>query len=109
MINSFFISGEVKRIDVSEARDNKPASAVLLVQYGVTRESTGGKVEFVNAVQIRVPSYKYPKIADKLKEGQQLQITGKLQGVYKNMVGGGYFTTELVADKIDIIKSADAS
>lgn len=101
MIHAFFLVGEIKKIQVAEPKDpKKNASAVLLVQYGVTRESTGGQVEFVNAVMIRVPSYKYPQIKDKLKVGKKVQINGHLQGVFKSMMDEGYFTTELVADRV---------
>lgn len=101
MIHAFFLVGEIKKIQVSEPKDpKKNASAILLVQYGVTRESTGGSVEFVNAVMIRVPSYKYPQIKDKLKVGKQVQINGHLQGVFKTLMDDGYFTTELVADRV---------
>lgn len=102
MIHAFFLVGEIKKIQVSEPKDpKKNASAVLLVQYGATRESTGGAVEFVNAVMIRVPSYKYPQLREKLKVGKQVQINGHLQGVFKTMMDdGGYFATELVADRI---------
>lgn len=103
MINQFFIAGEIKKITISEPKDPKKfASAVLLVQYGVQRETTGGAVEFVNAVMVRVPSFKFPKLRDKLTVGQRVQITGKLQGVYKAMMNEGYFSTELVADRVDI-------
>ena len=49
MINQFFIAGEIKKITISEPKDPKKfASAVLLVQYGVQRETTGGAVEVVD-------------------------------------------------------------
>ncbi len=101
MIHAFFLVGEIKKISVSEPKDpKKNASAVLLVQYGKQRETTGNAVEFVNAVMVRVPSYKFPQIKDKLKVGAQVQINGHLQGVYKTIVDDGYFTTELVADRV---------
>ena len=101
MIHAFFIVGEIKKIQVSEPKDpKKNASAILLVQYGATRDSTGGAVEFVNAVMIRVPSYKYPQIKDKLRVGKQVQVNGHLQGVFKTVMDDGYFTTELVADRV---------
>lgn len=109
MIHAFFIVGEIKKIQVSEPKDpKKNASAVLLVQYGVTRESTGGAVEFVNAVMIRVPSYKYPQLKDKLKVGKQVQVNGHLQGVFKSMMEEGYFVTELVADRVFVEDSRDS-
>jgi hypothetical protein len=101
VIHNFFIVGTVKKIQVSTPKDPKRnASAILLVQYGATRESTGGSVEFVNAVMVRVPNYKYPQVADKLKLNCPITIHGHLQGVYKAMMDDGYFTTELVADRI---------
>lgn len=101
MIHAFFLVGEIKKISVSEPKDpKKNASAVLLVQYGKQRETTGNAVEFVNAVMVRVPSYKFPQIKDKLKVGAQVQINGHLQGVFKTIVDDGYFTTELVADRV---------
>lgn len=109
MIHTFFLLGEIKKIQVSEPKESKDPkapkknpSAVLLVQYGVTRMATGNPVEFVNAVMIRVPSYLYPKISEKLKVGQTVQINGHLQGVFKSMMDDGYFTTELVADRVDV-------
>lgn len=101
MIHAFFIVGQIKKIQVSEPKDpRKNASAILLVQYGATRETTGGAVEFVNACMVRVPSYKYPVLKDKLKVGAQVQINGHLQGVYKTMMDDGFFATELVADRV---------
>lgn len=101
MIHAFFLVGEIKKISVSEPKDpKKNASAVLLLQYGKQRETTGNAVEFVNAVMVRVPSYKFPQIKDKLKVGAQVQVNGHLQGVFKTIVDDGYFTSELVADRI---------
>jgi hypothetical protein len=108
VIHAFFLVGEIKKIQVSEPKDpKKQASAILLVQYGATRESTGGPVEFVNAVMIRVPSYKYPQIKDKLAVGRQVQVNGHLQGVFKTMMDEGYFTTELVADRVFVGDARD--
>lgn len=101
MIHNFFLSGVLKKITVSTPRDpSKSPSAVLLVQYGDTRESTGRQVEFINAVLIRVPSYQYPRVADKLREGTTVTVHGHLQGVYKAVMDEGHFTAELVADRI---------
>lgn len=103
MIHNLFLVGTIKKIQVSTPKDPKrPASAVVLVQYGPSRETTGGQVEFVNAVMVRIPSYKYPKVADSLKVDVQVIIHGHLQGVYKQMMDEGYFTTELVADRIEV-------
>lgn len=101
MIHNFFLVGKIKKIQVSEPKDpKKNASAVLLIQYGASRESSGGAVDFVNAVMVRVPSFKYPQIKDKLAVDATVQVNGHLQGVYKSMMDDGFFTTELVADRV---------
>jgi hypothetical protein len=110
MINSFFLVGEVKKLTVSEPKDpKKNASAVMLIQYGVQRESTGGAVEFVNAAMVRVPSYKFPALRGKLRVGQTVNITGHIQGVYKTLGDQGFFTVELVADRIDVVRDGAPS
>ena len=111
MINTFFIAGDIKKINISEPKDpSKSASAVILVQYGPQRESSGGAVEFVNAVMIRIPSYKFPALRGKIKVGQKVTVHGHLQGVFKNVMDEGYFTTELVADRVtvDSVESTEA-
>jgi hypothetical protein len=101
VIHAIFLVGEIKKIQVSEPKDpRKTASAVVLIQYGPTRESTGGPVEFVNAVMVRIPSYKFPQLRDKLHVGSKVQINGHLQGVFKSMMEDGFFTAELVADRV---------
>lgn len=104
MINTFILAGVIKKVSISKPKDpKKGASAVIMVQYGVRRESTGNAVDFVNAVLIRVPSYRYPKCADILKEDARVEITGKLQGVLKASLENNLLTTELVADRIDLV------
>lgn len=101
MAHQFFLTGEIKRINISKPKDPNKShqeSAVLLVQYGAQREASGGAVDFVNAVLVRVPSFKFPKFKDRLKVGQKVEIIGHLQGIVKTIVQEGYFTTELVAD-----------
>lgn len=101
MINTFFMFAEIKKITISEPKDpSKNASAVLLLQYGVQREASGGPVEFVNAVMVRVPGYKFPALRDKLQVGSKVVVTGHLQGVFKTVMDEGFFTTELVADRV---------
>ena len=109
-INTFFLLGEIKKINVSEPKDpTKNASAVMLVRYGAQREASGGPVEFVNAVMIRVPSYKYPALREKLAVGKNVCVTGHLQGVYKSAMDEGFFTTELVADRIGFDEEKETS
>ena len=103
MLNLVAVSGEIKKLSVNQPKNSqKNASAVILLQYGVERETTGNAVEFVNAALIRVPSYKYPQLQGKLKEGQRVSVVGHLQGVWKNNLDQGYLTVELVADRIDV-------
>ena len=109
MINTFFMVGEIKKLTISEPKDpKKNASAIMLIQYGVQREMTGGAVEFVNAVMVRIPSYKFPQLRAKIRLGQTVQITGHAQGVFKNMAEQGFFTAELVADRVDVVGEAPA-
>ena len=110
MSNVFVLSGSLKKLTINEAKDpKKQASAILLVQYGVQREATGGPVEFVNATLVRVPSYKFPALRSRLRQGQTLDITGHLQGIYKTFADQGFFTVELVADRIDIVSEPPAA
>lgn len=103
MIHNFFLDGTLKRIQVSTPKDPKRnASAVLLVQYGPQRDSTGRAVEFINAVLVRVPSYQWPRMADKLAVDQRIQVHGSIQGVHKTVMDEGHLAVELVADRIFI-------
>lgn len=102
MSNVFVVSGIIKKVQISEPKSaGKGASAIILVRYGVERESTGNQVDFVNAVLIRIPSFKFPKIRDDVKVGRHVDITGHLQGVVKNIMSEAFVTTELVADRVD--------
>lgn len=108
LFNVFFLAGEVHRVKVVKGRGERPPSAVLTLQYGPQRETSGGAVEFVNAVQIRVPSYKYGKVEKRLKEGAKIQVAGRLQGVFKPMMdASGFLTAELVAERIDFENAPD--
>lgn len=107
MINTILLAGEIKKLTISEPKNpSKGASAVMLIQYGVQRESTNGSVEFVNAALVRVPSYKFPKLRSSLSVGKYVHITGHLQGVFKNAADQGFFSVELVADRIDVLGKA---
>lgn len=99
MIHQFSIYGNIKRINVTEPKDpKKNPSAIIMVQYGGTREATGRPVEFINAVMVRVPNYQYPRVKDQLVLDATVHIQGHLQGVYKSTGADTFFTTELVAD-----------
>lgn len=107
MINTFFLVGQLKKVQVSTPKDaSKSPSAVLFVQYGPVREYTGGNVEFINAATVRVPSYRYPSVKDSLVEGATVQITGHFQGVLKAVMGESHVANELVVDRIIVEGSA---
>lgn len=102
MFNIVIIAGTVKKVTTSTPRDpKKTPSAVILVQYGKQREYTGGAVEFVNAVPIRVPPFRFEQIKDNLVEGAFVKITGKTQGVLKSVMGETNMAVELVAERVE--------
>jgi hypothetical protein len=106
--NVFVVTGEIKKVDISEPKDPKRgASAIILLQYGPPRKQTGNAVEFVNAVLIRIPNYKFPVLRERIRVGQHVAVVGKLQGVYKPMMDTGFYTTELVADRVDFDDHAE--
>lgn len=120
MIHSFQMLGVIRKITITggnnratEARtgeegaapaegaaERKGPSALLFIQYGPRREPTARAVEFVNAVNVRVPSYKFPMLQDKLKVGQVVEIHGRVQGVYKPTNDEGHLSNELVAERV---------
>jgi hypothetical protein len=101
MINTFFLVGDIRKINISTPKDpSKGESAVMLVQYGPDRDQSKNAVEFVNAVMIRIPNFKFPALKSKLQVGRKVQVNGHLQGVLKAVMDDGFFTTELVADRV---------
>ena len=99
-------------------KDNKGPSAVLMVQYGPRREPTNRAVEFVNAVNVRVPNYRWPMLQDKISEGMLVEISGRIQGVFRTpadlarLAGKGSepgrMDIELVAERITPIDLTEA-
>jgi len=107
MINQVLLQGEIKKITISEPKETKKskgASAVILLAYGPEREMTGNAVEFVHACQIRIPSYKFPPLRDKLRQGQFVDVYARVQGVFKTYGDQGMLTIEIVAEHIDIVR-----
>lgn len=121
MIHSFQMLGVIRKITIAggnnrntEARTGDDAgapaeggqdrtkgpSALLFIQYGPRREPTLRAVEFINAVNVRVPNYKYPMLQDKLKVGQLVEIHGRIQGVYKPGNEEGHMSNELVVERV---------
>lgn len=102
-INTFVMSGEVKRIDVNNKPTKKGPAAVIVLQYGPSRQKTDQQVQFLNVALIRVPPYVYEKCKDDLKIGSLVDVMGHTQGVLKHMVTEGYVTNELVADRLQVV------
>lgn len=103
MINTFVMAGEVKRIDVNNKPTKKGPAAMILVQYGPSRQRTDQTVQFLNVALVRVPPYVYEKCKDALKEGSLVDIVGHVQGVLKHIVAEGFVTNELVADRLQVV------
>lgn len=106
-MNKLYLFGIVKRINVTEPKShqqNKGPSAIIVLQYGAPREQSGGPVEFINAVQVRIPNYRYAQIKDSLSIGSILEISGHVQGVLKptGIDGQVGMTVELVADLVSL-------
>lgn len=101
-VNTFVLSGEIKRIDVNTKPTRKGPAAVVLIQYGSTRQRTDAAVQFMNVALVRVPPYVYEKCKDSLKEGKWVDVTGHVQGVLKHAIAEGYVTNELVADRLQV-------
>ncbi|OCX68696.1 hypothetical protein A6M27_17020 [Acidithiobacillus thiooxidans] len=100
-MNHFFIVGRVDRITQNKKREGgKGGSAMILLKYGPEREVSNGPVEFVNAVVIRVPAFRFEAIGSRLEEGAVVSVTGHVQGIVKGGMGETYMTQELVADNI---------
>jgi len=108
MINSVFLAGVITHVKVSTPKDpTKQPSAVLTVKYGPDRNITGREVEFCNAVQVRVPNYKWPQLADKIKAGLKVEIRARLQGLIKPQLGG-LMSVEVVAERVDVVSDVAA-
>lgn len=105
-MNLFTVTGRVRQVQLS---DKDRPTALVLVQYGPHRERQGRAVEFVNAVLVRVPAYRLEKIpAGVVEEGAMVEVTGRIQGVLKGLMNEGFFSTELVADRVHPVIDPDA-
>jgi len=99
MTNVFVLSGIIQNVVIP---DKEKPSALILLQYGPTRERQGNRpVEFINAVPIRVPAMRLERIRDRLEVGARVSVTGRQQGVLKGVMSDGFITTELVADRVN--------
>lgn len=105
-VNTIVMSGEVKRLMIND-RSAKGPSALMLLQYGPSRERTNQPIQFLNVALIRVPHYVYERCHAHLKVGSLVDITGRVQGILKPMVSEGYITNELVATRVEVVDSPE--
>lgn len=103
MINTFVMSGEVKRLETNNKPTKKGPAAVIVVQYGPARQRTDQSVQFLNVALIRVPPYVFEKCKDQLKVGSLVDVVGHSQGVLKHVVSEGYIINEMVADRVQVV------
>jgi primosomal replication protein N len=101
-LGEFIVVGELKRVQIIESRDpaKKQPSAILLVQYGPRRDSTTHKVEFINAVQIRVPAHRFATLKDRLEVGMHIPVEGSITGVIRNFGTNAMHSVDLTADNV---------
>lgn len=103
MINTFVMSGEVKRLEINTKQTKKGPAAIIVLQYGPSRQRTDQAVQFLNVALIRVPPYVFEKCQAQLKVGSLVDVVGHSQGVLKHIVNEGYITNELVADRLQVV------
>lgn len=108
MIHDTFIVGDIRTITISTPKDPKKGeSALILVQWGPVRDRTpDSTTNFINAGYVRIPNYRFPKIKDKLRVGQNVKINGHIQGIVKVVEGQQFMSNELVADRVFVLKEA---
>lgn len=96
------------RLDVNNKPTKKGPAAVIVVQYGPSRQRTDQAVQFLNVALIRIPPYVFEKCKDHLKVGRLVDITGHTQGVLKHVISEGFVTNELVADRLQVVDAEEA-
>lgn len=100
-INKFYMTGVISEVTHIPSKDeSRPGSAVLLLKYGSKAPSQHS--EFVDACMVRIPSYKYDSVKEKLVEGAFMEVDGHLQGVVKVIQNDPLWMIELVSDKVEI-------
>lgn len=105
MIHDLFIVGDIRTIQISTPKDPKKGeSALMLIQWGPQRDRGESNTNFINAGYVRIPNYRFPKIKDKLRVGQQVKINGHVQGIVKTVDGEQFMSNELVADRVFVLK-----
>lgn len=101
--------GALKKVKFLGQADKK--IAILTVMYGKARESNNSDVDFVNAIEIRVPSHKMKTYEAKLDEMKKLIesddakdvmiiVDGKAQGKTKDVAGEPVLYVDVIAEKL---------
>lgn len=102
--------GFVKKIKFVGQADKK--IGILTVMYGKARESNNSEVDFVNAAEIRVPSFKMATYGSKLEELKKIIenedsnkhvrviVDYKAQGKAKDVAGESVLYVDGVAEKL---------
>ena len=102
-VNTFVMSGEVKRVDVNKKTTPQGPAAVMMVQYGPSRAKTERSVQFLNLALVRIPPYVYSKHEGKVKQGCLVDLVGHVQGVLKTVMNDAFVSNELVIDRLQIV------
>jgi len=107
-VNHFVMTGTIRSVQIKGVdKPGRKPSAIFMLQYGKNRQRTGGAVEFVNAVLVRVPSSRLERIQSKLVDGAEVAITGHVQGLIKYTLGQAGYAIELVADHLEFDEPED--
>lgn len=107
MINTLVMSGNLMRVDITPPKGKDPKrgpTAMILLQYGPSRERTEQPVQFINMALVRVPHFVLEKLKTPLVVGATLDVVAHIQGVSRPMSGMGeaYLANEIVADRIQV-------
>ena len=102
-VNTFVLSGEVKRVDVNKKTTPQGPAAVMMVQYGPSRAKTDRSIQFLNLALVRIPPYVYSKHEGKVKAGCLVDLVGHVQGVLKTVMNDAFVSNELVIDRLQVV------
>lgn len=101
-VNHFVLAGVVRQVQIKGGdKTGRKPSAVFMLQYGKNRQRTGGVVEFVNAVLVRVPASRLERVQARLVDGAEVAVTGHVQGLIKYALGQAGYAIELIADHVE--------
>lgn len=96
-MNKVLLSGAVKSV-----RINDNATALVEIEYGPSRNPTGGRFEFVNEATVRIPAPLLLRLTGvPLTVGAWVEITARLQGKLETHTG--HKSLELVAEHVSLV------